>query len=125
MNASAYFELPDETLQWHSNILAEHLDEAEVVAKSLLASADEDENGCLLTPTKGPRKVRFRDRQVRAYRFVFVVINREPLSSTDQLLHSCNNRCCINPDHLRVGDHAENRRDYRTARAYGIDPNYL
>jgi hypothetical protein len=27
--------------------------------------------------------------------------------------------------HLRVGDHAENRRDYRTARAYGIDPNYL
>ena len=30
---------------------------------------------------------------------------------TDHVLHSCNNRLCCNPNHLRVGTHIENMHD--------------
>ena len=30
-----------------------------------------------------------------------------------EILHSCNNRVCINPDHLRIGTHKENMREIK------------
>jgi len=40
------------------------------------------------------------------------------------VLHSCDNRCCVNPHHLRVGSHEENMNDMkernRAARPLGI-----
>jgi hypothetical protein len=40
------------------------------------------------------------------------------------VLHSCDNRCCVNPHHLRVGSHEENMRDMtmrnRAARPSGV-----
>ena len=35
----------------------------------------------------------------------------EPVPEGLHVLHSCNNRACINPAHLRVGNHVENMAD--------------
>ena len=42
-----------------------------------------------------------------------------------QILHSCDNRKCVNPDHLVLGSQADNKRDDWLHWAYGTDPDYL
>ncbi|MBM1219739.1 hypothetical protein JQU17_05985 [Ponticoccus sp. SC2-23] len=43
-----------------------------------LAQTEADGNGCQVTPTVGPRKVRFRGMQDRLYRFVDCIRHRDP-----------------------------------------------
>ena len=54
-----------------------------------------------------------------AHRVSFVLANGyEP---DDMVLHSCDNRACCNPAHLRAGSHADNMLD-RTIRSRGNHP---
>lgn len=53
----------------------------------------------------------FKQKTYRAHRFTFMVANgREP---EGMLLHSCDNKACVNPDHLSEGTHKQNMSEAR------------
>ena len=115
------FEYQDESEQWLTEVLANHYEEARERALSLIGSGRVSEDGCILTDTATPKKTRFRGRQLFAYRFIHCIATRTPASTTDYVRHRCNNRWCINPDHLELGSHIDNVLDEREFRANGVD----
>ena len=119
------FEYADASQQWFGEILTAHYEEARSRALSLLEQGSVVDTGCIETPTLGARKVRFRGRQMAAYRFVYCVLNREVASYDDVVRHRCNNRRCINPDHLEMGTRGENLQDERDFAANGVDSRLL
>ena len=111
----------DRNQEWYEMILKMHRADADERVSQLFEETERDKNGCWVTPTKGPRKVRYRGGQDRAYRFVFCI--RERLAPTrDQVVrHRCHNRLCINPAHLEIGDRNDNLRDEWERQANGVD----
>ena len=107
--------------EWYADLIAHHREEAEVKVAECLASTAPDVNGCWVTPTVGPRKVRFRGQQDRLYRFVYCISNRHAASSSEVVRHRCNNRRCVNPGHLTIGTRYDNFLDDRGFRANGVD----
>jgi len=58
--------------------------------------------------------VTFKGKRERAYRVVFMVYKGEiPFGAV--VRHTCDNKLCINPDHLLLGEHTDNVAD-RVAR---------
>ena len=87
----------------------------------LLADTATDENGCRVTATAEPHKVRFKSGQDRAYRFVYCIRNELATNRHQVVRHLCHNRRCLNPDHLTIGDRRDNLNDDRERRANGVD----
>src|SRR5262245_2541704 len=50
------------------------------------------------------------DRQWRAHRYSYVRVNG-PVADTLLICHKCNNKLCVNPDHLYAGSERDNGRD--------------
>ncbi|SDJ39010.1 HNH endonuclease [Lutimaribacter saemankumensis] len=126
MSAPSNFPfLEDDSEVWFRDVIENHLEEARQRALSLTEDAREDDRGCLVTDTEKPRKVRFRGRQVDAYRFIYCVLNQAIASRDHVIRHRCHNRLCINPDHLEIGSQADNKRDDWANWAYGVDPDLL
>ena len=111
--------------QWYQWILDNKHEEARQRALSLLAETTTDENGCRVTDTRQPRKVRFEGGQDRAYRFLFYVLNQQVPYEEEVVRHLCHNCRCLNPEHLTIGERGDNRHDDRLREAYGVDFDWL
>ena len=85
------------------------------------------ENGCWewqgpLLPT-GYAQIGIGSRhegKVRVHRAMFEIF-KGPIPDELYVLHTCDNRCCVNPDHLFLGTAKDNTQDMlRKGRARGI-----
>ena len=106
---------------WYERLIADHLNDALELVTELLDDTEMDENGCMTTNTKEPRKVRFLGGQDRAYRFVYCIQNRLATNRHQVVRHLCHNRRCVNPRHLTIADRKDNLNDDRDRRANGVD----
>ena len=59
-----------------------------------------------------------RHRHVGAHR-VSWTLHRGPIPDGMSILHKCDVRCCVNPDHLYIGDQAKNVNDMMNRGRWG------
>tara|TARA_R110000868_G_C10525106_1_gene733468 strand:- start:25 stop:486 length:462 start_codon:yes stop_codon:yes gene_type:complete len=68
-------------------------------------------SGCHLWTAQLDRNGYGLFRQHVAHRFAWRAYNNEEIPADKEILHTCHVRNCVNPDHLRLGTHAENMRE--------------
>jgi len=62
--------------------------------------------------TSGYGRIKVGSKYIAAHRFAWEVTHG-PIYSWDLVLHSCDRRNCVRPDHLRLGSQAQNMADMR------------
>lgn len=85
----------------------------EQLKKFLLDRVDKVDTGCwewIGSTVTGYGKFRDDRKMVLAHRMSFLVFNGD-IPMNMQICHKCDNRKCINPDHLFIGTQLDNIRD--------------
>jgi hypothetical protein len=54
----------------------------------------------------------FKIHHIQAHRIAWTLVNEESISPTEMILHKCDVRACVNPDHLYKGDAKQNAKDF-------------
>jgi hypothetical protein len=60
----------------------------------------------------------YMGKQTTTHRVMYQLITNQPLPPDMEVDHTCNNRTCINPAHLRAVSHADNMRLARERRTH-------
>lgn len=60
---------------------------------------------------KSPPEEYFSSNSTFLHRFVYAVWNKTALEQEDVIMHTCDNRICINPRHLKLGTIQTNNAD--------------
>lgn len=77
-----------------------------------LKSFVKDSSGCHVwvksKDRNGYGKISILRKSVQAHRYSWEMYNNQKIPDDMVVMHLCNNKCCVNPEHLKIGSRSEN-----------------